>query len=96
MIEQENEINLSKIDRQRVILNLLSDKGSITLNELEDELSCSRITIQRDLVELEKKGMLGRVHAGEQPVKILIWLSIIIKTVFSFRLIKKRKLLKKQ
>ena len=64
MIEQENEINLSKIDRQRVILNLLSDKGSITLNELEDELSCSRITIQRDLVELEKKGMLGRVHGG--------------------------------
>jgi len=64
MEENNNQKNLSKIERQRIILNLLSDKTMITLIELENHLSCSRITIQRDLVELEDKGLLSRVHGG--------------------------------
>jgi len=64
MEEKNNQNNLSKIERQRTIINLLSDKTSITLMELENYLNCSRITIQRDLVELENKGLLNRVHGG--------------------------------
>lgn len=64
MEENNNRNNLSKIERQRTILNLLTDKTSITLMELENYLDCSRITIQRDLVELENKGLLNRVHGG--------------------------------
>ncbi|GAH25120.1 unnamed protein product, partial [marine sediment metagenome] len=64
MEENNNQNNLSKIERQRIILNLLTDKTSITLMELENYLDCSRITIQRDLVELENKGLLNRVHGG--------------------------------
>lgn len=64
MEENNNKNNLSKIDRQRIILNILSDKTTITLIELENNLNCSRITIQRDLVELEDKGLLKRVHGG--------------------------------
>ncbi len=59
-----NQSNLSKIERQRTILNLLSKKTTITLMELENHLNCSRITIQRDLIELEDKGLLNRVHGG--------------------------------
>lgn len=63
---EENNIqnNLSKIERHRTILNLLPEKTSITLKELENHLFCSRITIQRDLFELENKGLLNRVHGG--------------------------------
>ncbi|MCJ7665179.1 MAG: DeoR/GlpR family DNA-binding transcription regulator [Actinobacteria bacterium] len=64
MEENNNQNNLSKIERQRIILNLLSDKTSVTLVELENYIECSRITIQRDLVELENKGFLNRVHGG--------------------------------
>lgn len=64
MEENNNQNNLSKINRQRVILDILSDKTTITLMELESKLDCSRITIQRDLVELEDKGLLDRVHGG--------------------------------
>ena len=56
--------SLSKLDRHRIILNFLADKTAITLKELENSLSCSRITIQRDLLELENKGFLSRVHGG--------------------------------
>jgi len=64
MEENNNQNNLLKIERHRTILNLLSDKTTITLMELENYLNCSRITIQRDLVELENKGLLSRVHGG--------------------------------
>ena len=64
MIDNDLNNNLLKTKRQRTILNLLTDKGTITLKELEEKLSCSRITIQRDLVALEEKGLLDRVHGG--------------------------------
>jgi predicted DNA-binding transcriptional regulator YafY len=50
MKEKNNQTNLLKIERHRTILNLLSDKKSTTLTELENHLNCSRITIQRDLI----------------------------------------------
>ncbi len=64
MEESNSQNNLSKTERHRTILNLLPEKESITLKELENHLYCSRITIQRDLVELESKGLLNRVHGG--------------------------------
>ena len=64
MEENNSQNNLSKTERHRTILNLLPEKASITLKELENHLYCSRITIQRDLVELENKGLLNRVHGG--------------------------------
>jgi len=64
MKENNSQNNLSKTERHRTILNLLSEKATITLKELENHLYCSRITIQRDLVELENKGLLNRVHGG--------------------------------
>jgi len=64
MEEKNNQTSLSKIERQRTIINLLSGRTFIALIELENHLYCSRITIQRDLAELENKGLLKRVHGG--------------------------------
>ncbi len=61
---KSSQNNLLKIERHRAILSLLEEKTSTTLMELESFLNCSRITIQRDLIELDKKDLLKRVHGG--------------------------------
>ncbi|MDD5687829.1 MAG: DeoR/GlpR family DNA-binding transcription regulator [Elusimicrobia bacterium] len=53
-----------KFDRHAVILNELSENGSVSLSGLMSKISRPRLTIQRDLVELEKTGKLKRVHGG--------------------------------
>jgi DeoR/GlpR family transcriptional regulator of sugar metabolism len=64
MITQNRPLTQSKIARHRIILNLLADKKMIELKQLEKILHCSRITIQRDLIELENKGFIKRIHGG--------------------------------
>ena len=51
-------------DRQRRILNLLNQQGSIQVNDLVTDLQVSEMTIRRDLDALEQKGLLRRVHGG--------------------------------
>lgn len=45
--------------RHEIILNLLSEKGSITVTELKDILNTSESTIRRDLNTLDE---IGRAH----------------------------------
>jgi DeoR/GlpR family transcriptional regulator of sugar metabolism len=42
--------------RHEIILNLLSEKGSITVTELKDILNTSESTIRRDLNTLDEQG----------------------------------------
>ena len=51
-------------DRQRRILDLLNQQGSIQVNDLVADLQVSEMTIRRDLDALEQKGLLRRVHGG--------------------------------
>ena len=44
--------------RHEIILNLLSEKGSITVTELKDILNTSESTIRRDLNTLDEQGRL--------------------------------------
>jgi len=53
-----------KVDRHRLILAALARRRRVSLAELERELGATRITIQRDLVDLEKRGRLKRFHGG--------------------------------
>ena len=46
--------------RHEIILNLLSEKGSITVTELKDILNTSESTIRRDLNTLDEQGRLPR------------------------------------
>ena len=46
--------------RHEIILNLLSEKGSITVTELKDILNTSESTIRRDLNTLDEQGRLTK------------------------------------
>jgi DeoR/GlpR family transcriptional regulator of sugar metabolism len=51
-------------DRQRDIVELLVETGSASLEELARRFGVSRMTIHRDLDELEKEGLLRKVRGG--------------------------------
>lgn len=51
-------------ERHQVILNLLDEHGSVTVNELVARFSVSEMTVRRDLDALERKALLRRVHGG--------------------------------
>jgi len=55
---------LSKIDRHQKILEVLSVEKHARLPDLESSIQASRITIQRDLAELEERGLIRRFHGG--------------------------------
>ena len=63
-----NSGNTLKIDRHKSVLDAVSKKRRISLSELETMLNVSRITIQRDLVELEKRKLLVRFHGGAMSI----------------------------
>ena len=51
-------------DRCKKILDILDTMGSVTVQQLMDELNISESTIRRDLVAMDKKGYLIKVHGG--------------------------------
>ena len=51
-------------DRCKKILDILDSMGSVTVQQLTDELDTSESTIRRDLVAMDKKGYLTKVHGG--------------------------------
>ncbi len=51
-------------ERQKEILNLLNQKGSVTLQDLKDYLDASESTIRRDLIQLAERGELVKVFGG--------------------------------
>lgn len=52
------------LERQNRILELLSERQAMTVEELCQQLYSSGSTIRRDLQVLEKSGMLTRTHGG--------------------------------
>lgn len=54
--------------RHEIILQLLRKKGSITVNEIKDELGISESTIRRDLNTLDEEGKLVKVFGGAVTV----------------------------
>lgn len=51
-------------ERQDRILQLLNEKGAVKISELTGIFSVSVETIRRDLMELEHRNCLSRVHGG--------------------------------
>jgi DeoR family transcriptional regulator, fructose operon transcriptional repressor len=58
-----------KIDRFKKILCTVNSNKRISLLQLEKLLNASRITIQRDLVELENRKLLRRFHGGAMSLE---------------------------
>lgn len=50
--------------RHEIILGLLRADGAVTVSHLVEEFGVSLETVRRDLLMLEKAGMLRRVHGG--------------------------------
>lgn len=53
-----------KAQRQREILQLLGGDGAVSVNDLAQRFEISPITARRDLVELQRQGLLARTHGG--------------------------------
>ncbi|WP_051508795.1 HTH domain-containing protein [Xylanibacter oryzae] len=47
-------------DRQRIILELLQDSPTLSATELSQKTGMTSRTIQRDLADLQEKGILSR------------------------------------
>jgi DeoR family L-fucose operon activator len=59
------------IDRQRRILDLLQQLGSLRTMDIASELSVTDETVRKDFEVLEKRGELLRIHGGaSRPEKI--------------------------
>jgi DeoR family fructose operon transcriptional repressor len=55
--------------RKESIISILNDSGVIYTRDMTKKCNVSEITIRRDLIELEKKGLLTRTHGGAIKVK---------------------------
>ena len=60
----------SNIDkRQRLIIEILKTKHTITVKELSDILHINPITIRRDLSVLEKEGHIEKYYGGARLIQ---------------------------
>ncbi|WP_164465276.1 DeoR/GlpR family DNA-binding transcription regulator [Phytoactinopolyspora halophila] len=57
-----------KTERHRAIIERLDTGGDVSVAELVEMFDVSEMTIRRDLFELERTGVLRRVHGGATPV----------------------------
>ncbi len=55
---------LSVVERRNNIIELLNEAGKVSVKELSVRFDVSEVAIRTDLTELEKQGLLTRVHGG--------------------------------
>ncbi|SDJ52646.1 DeoR/GlpR family DNA-binding transcription regulator [Aliiruegeria lutimaris] len=55
---------MKRYDRQRAIIELLVNKGELTVDDLANRFVVSKMTIHRDLDDLENEGLLRKVRGG--------------------------------
>lgn len=53
-----------KTDRFQAIMSLLEVNGTVRVSDIMEKFSVSDMTVRRDLDEMEKQGLLERVHGG--------------------------------
>jgi DeoR family transcriptional regulator, galactitol utilization operon repressor len=66
-IERVSELIEELMNRERTILKLLSERGSLSVSQLSRELGVSEVTVRSDFKELEEKGYLIRSRGGAYP-----------------------------
>ncbi len=60
-------MNTSITDREKKILELLTEENNLTVNEISSRLNVSRVTIRSDFNSLEEKGLIVRIRGGAFP-----------------------------
>ena len=58
--------------RQQEILQQLRSQGAVTVATLTEQFSVSVETVRRDLLTMEKEGLLTRVHGGAVPITEMV------------------------
>ena len=56
------------LERQKKILDILNQDGSVMVSKLSTELRVTEETVRRDLEKLEAKELLRRTHGGALPI----------------------------
>ncbi|HET7015397.1 MAG TPA: DeoR/GlpR family DNA-binding transcription regulator [Streptosporangiaceae bacterium] len=56
------------VERRERILRSLERSAAVSTDEFAAELGVSPETVRRDLIQLERRGMLRRVHGGAAPL----------------------------
>lgn len=57
-------MQLTLQERRNKIIELINENGRVNVNELSKLFNISSVVIRTDLSELEKQGLLSRVHGG--------------------------------
>ena len=57
-------MQLTLQERRNKIVELINEKGRVSVSELSELFNISVVAIRADLSELEKQGLLARVHGG--------------------------------
>lgn len=68
-------------ERREVLLDLLNQKGFVSIRDLAVELRVSEITIRRDLKDLQRQGLVEKVAGGGQAVRSASELPFLNKRV---------------
>lgn len=55
---------MHKTARQKYLLDILTEKGQASINELAEKLQVSADTVRRDLTDLENQGLAQKNHGG--------------------------------
>jgi hypothetical protein len=63
-IESGYPFGMNQVERLRLIQDYLSRVDFVSREDLCARLGASRTTVRRDLIELERKRMIRRVHGG--------------------------------
>lgn len=54
-------------ERRALVLSMLERDGAVRVAQLMDELGVAPVTLRRDLAQMEREGLLVRVHGGAVP-----------------------------
>lgn len=60
------------IQRRQTILNMVAERGVVSISELTEQLGVSHMTIRRDLQQLEQQGTVVTVSGGVQSPQRLM------------------------
>lgn len=87
---------MRKQERLNEILNLINKIGTVYVQDIMDNMNVSDMTVRRDLMELEEKGLIIRIRNGATANQQPNYRELPHEEKLMQNIILKDKLLKKQ
>jgi len=67
-----NTTGLSPYERRQAILEEITRSGAVRVSELSRRFAVSEVSIRRDLLELERQGLIARVYGGATGKPLMV------------------------